>query len=250
MKLVIVSLAAALLLLNCKKSKLTPAADVTTAVTKQPATVTTHNGEIFNLLYDEHGQLLVHTTGTAVHYYKPGSDHFLTELLKENNEKIIYKHAQRDAQNRIIKLEKFKQDIFESRTEFTYNNSGYLSNRKVSVEGLIQEYIYIYDAGNLVKIEEYLNAALTSTILVEYYDHRPNTVGIDLFDFKQIGFVTDAQFGNQSKNLVKSLKAISADGQTGFSFQYFYRADANGYVKSMEIEANNETLKKYNFIFQ
>ncbi|HLP36436.1 hypothetical protein [Lacibacter sp.] len=250
MKLVIVSLAAALLLLNCRKSRITPGADARTALIKQPATVVAENGESFHFLYDEHGQLLVHTAADAVHYYKPGNDHLLTLLLKESNEKFSYKHAQRDAYNRIMKLEKFKQDIPESTIEFTYNVSGYLSKRKVIDEGLVQEFIYTYDAGNLVKIEEYVNAALTSTMLLEYYDNRFNTVGIDLLDFKQIGFVTDAQFGNQSKNLVKSLKAISTDGQTGFSFQYFYRTDVNGYVKSMEIETNNETLKKYNFIFQ
>jgi hypothetical protein len=250
MKLLIVSLAAALLLLNCKKSRTTPAADVRTVAGKQPATIISDNGEKFNLLYDEQGQLLVHTTGTAVHYYKPGSNHFLTKLLKEKNEKIIYRNAQHDAHNRILKLEQFKQHIPESKVEFAYNDSGYLNKRKVSGEGLLQEFIYTYDAGNLVKIEEYVNTALASTILLEYYHHRFNTVGIDLFDFKQIGFVTDAQFGNQSKNLVKSLSTIGADGQTQFSFQYFYNTDTNGYIKSMEIETNNQHLKKYNFIFQ
>src|SRR5687767_11785133 len=95
MKLLIVFLAAALLLLNCKKSRITPEADVKTAVTKRLATVFTNNSESFHLLYDERGQLLVHSAADAVHYYKPGSDHFLTQLLKQNNEKIIYKHAQR-----------------------------------------------------------------------------------------------------------------------------------------------------------
>lgn len=250
MKLLILSLAAALLLLNCKKSRITPEADVRTAVVKQPATVVDENGESFHFLYDEQERLLVQTAAGTVHYYKPGSDHFLTRLLKESNEKVSYKNTQRDAYNRIVKLEKFKQDIPESTIEFTYNVSGYLSKRKVNNEDLVQEFIYSYDEGNLVKIEEYVNAALTSIILFEYYNNRFNAVAIDLFDFKQIGFVTDAQFGDQSKNLVKSLKTISADGQTGFSLQYFYRTDANGYIKSMDIESNNETLKKYNFIFQ
>ena len=252
MKLLIVSLAAALLLLNCKKSRITPAADIRTAVVKQPATVVTENGQSFHFLYDEHGRLLVHTDAEAVHYYKPGSDHFLTQVLKDNNGKVIYKHAQRDAHNRIIQLEKFSADVAEAIMEFTYNSDGFLSKRKLNVErsGMVQEFIYTYDAGNLVKIEECVNTVLTSTMLLEYYDNRFNTVGIDLFDFKQIGFVTDAQFGNQSKNLVKSLKAISTDGQTGFSFQYFYRTDANGYVRSMQIETGNRILKKYNFIFQ
>ncbi|MEJ8842508.1 hypothetical protein WG954_08940 [Lacibacter sp. H375] len=250
MKLVIVSLAAAMLLLNCRKSRITPNADVRTAVVKQPATILAENGESFHLLYDELGHLLVHTAADAVHYYKPGNDHFLTNLLKESNEKISYKNAQRDVYNRIIKLEKFNRDIPESLIDFTYNSSGYLSNRKVNAQGLVQEFVYTYDAGNLVTIQEYINTALTSTMLLSYHDNRFNTLSIDLFDFKQIGFITDAQFGNQSKDLVKRLTAMDANGETVFSFQYIYKTDANNYVKSIEIGTNNETLKKYNFIYQ
>ncbi|MEJ8818060.1 hypothetical protein [Lacibacter sp. H407] len=252
MKLVIVFLAAALLLLNCKKSRITPVTDITPVAAKQPATILTDHGETFNLLYDEHGQLLVHTTGTAVYYYKPGSDHFLTELLKETNKKIIYKHAQRDVHNRIIQLEKFSADVAEATIEFTYNSDGFLSKRKLSVEGsgIVQEFIYTYDAGNLVKIEEYEDAVLKSTLLMEYDNNRFNSVAIDLFDFKQIGFITDAQFGKQSKNLVKSIKAVIPNEQVGIAFQYIYKTDADGYVKSMEIETSNEAIRKYNFIFQ
>lgn len=252
MKLLIVSLAAALLALNCKKSRITPAADIRTVAVKLPATILTDHGETFNLLYDEHAQLLVHTTGTAVYYYKPDSDHFLTELLKETNKKIIYKHAQRDAHNRIIQLEKFSTDVAEATMEFTYNSDGFLSKRKLNVErsGIVQEFIYTYDAGNLVKIEEYKNAVLKSTLLMEYDNNRFNSVAIDLFDVKQIGFISDAQFGKQSKNLVKSIKALISDEQQGIVFQYLYKTDANGYVKSIEIKNRDEVLKKYNLIFQ
>lgn len=252
MKLLIVSLAAALLLLNCRKSRLTPDADLRTAVEKNPSSVLADNGESFHLLFDEYGQLLVHTAAGAVHYYKPGSDHFLTQLVKESKEKVIYRNAQWDVQNRVVKLEKYILDIPESTTEFTYNNDGYLSKRKLSIEGSgdVQEFIYTYSEGNLVEIKEYVNAALTSTMELSYDDNRFNTISIDLFDFKQIGFVTDGQFGKQSKNLVKSIKALNSGEPTGIHFYYNYKTDANGYLKSMAISANNETLKKYNFIFQ
>ena len=252
MKLLIVSLAAALLLLNCKKSRITPEADVRTAVAKQPATVVTENGQSFHFLYDEHGRLLVHTAAEAVHYYKPGSDHFLTQILTVSNEKIIYKHAHRDAHNRIIQLEKFSADVPNVMMEFTYNIDGFLSNQKLHVEGsgTIQEFIYTYDADNLMKIEEYKDAVLKSTLLMEYDNNRFNSVAIDLFDVKQIGFITDAQFGKQSKNLVKSIKALISDEQQGIAFQYFYKTDIDGYVKSIEIKNRDEALKKYNFIFQ
>ena len=114
----------------------------------------------------------------------------------------------------------------------------------------LKEFIYTYESGNLVKIHEYEYAVLKSTLLLEYYNNLFNSVAIDLFDFKQIGFVTDAQFGKQSKDLVKSVKAVTQDEQTTMSFQYFYKADANGYVKSMEIETNHEALTEYKFIFQ
>ena len=229
-----------------------PAAEIQTVAAKLPATILTDHGETFNLLYDEHGQLLVHTTGTAVHYYKPGNDHFLTQVLKETNGKVIYKHAQRDAHNRIIQLEKFSADVQNVMMEFTYNIDGFLSNKKLHVEGsgTIQEFIYTYDADNLMKIEEYKDAVLKSTLLMEYDINRFNSVVIDLFDVKQVGFITDTQFGKQSKNLVKSIKALIPDEQQGIAFQYFYKTDIDGYVKSMEIKNGNESLKKYNFIFQ
>jgi hypothetical protein len=80
--LLIVSLAAVLLLLNCKKSILVAESKTETVFNKRLVTITTDNVQNPNLLYNEQGRLLVHTTGNTVYYYKPGSDHYLTQLNK------------------------------------------------------------------------------------------------------------------------------------------------------------------------
>jgi hypothetical protein len=252
MKVLITSIIAALLLLNCKKSILVAEPKPAMVFTKQPATLVEENGQGVHLLYDQDNRLLAYTSAEVTNYYKPGNDHFLTQLYKESGEKIIFRHAQTDEQGRITKLEKQVKGVTESNIEFTYDNNGFLISKKViSIDSnTIGEYTYAYNDDNLTKIEEYENAVLKTTVLFDYYDSRVNSTHIDLFDHKQIGFVTDKQFGHESKNLVKSVKAVTPGAQTGIAFQYSYKTDANGYVRSMEIETNSETLKKYHFIFQ
>lgn len=216
-----------------------------------PATVVTGNGESAHFLYNAQGQLLAHTSGNEVYYYKPGSDHFLTRLIKDDNRKIVYRNSQRDASGRIIKFDKYEHDVPDSHHEFSYNNNGYLERQKVIYTGSVdeREYIYYYTDDNLVKIQEHQNGELISTVFFEYDESRGNSIKIDLFDVKQIGFVTDEQFGKQSRSLVKNVQAVASDEQTGIAFQYLYNNDAKEGVQSIRIETNDKVLKKYNLIF-
>lgn len=218
---------------------------------KLPATVVTGNGGSAHFLYNPVGQLLVHTTGNEVHYYKPGSDHFLTRLIKEENRKIVYRNSQRDASGRIIKFDKYEQEVPTSHYEFSYNSNGYLERQKVLYAGSVyeREYIYYYRNDNLVKIQEHQNGELISTVFFEYDESRRNSIKIDLFDVKQIGFVTDEQFGKQSRSLVKNVQAVASGEQTVIAFQYLYNNDAKEGVQSISIETNDKVLKKYNLIF-
>lgn len=250
MKVITISIIAALLLLNCKKSILVTETKTGTAFTKQLATIVEENGIGTNLLYDPNRRLLAYAAGDVVNYYKPGYDHFVTQLRKESRDKITYQHAQQDDLGRIIKLDKYNNDIPESSMEFSYNENGQLVKRVIIANEQKQEYLYSYNEGNLVKIQEYEDAMLKSTILFDYYKNQPNSIAVDLLDWKQIGFVSDEHFGKPSKNLTKSLEIKNPDGQTAISLCYFYKTDADSYVRSMEIKASNETLKKYNFIFQ
>lgn len=251
MKLIILSLALTLLLLNCKKNQLITESKKATVFNKHPTRVTTNNDENFNLLYDQHGRLLMHTAGNAVHYYKPGSDHFLTRSGKLSNSKMIYRNSQRDASGRILKFDKYVEGKVESIIELMYNGEGYLERQIVMYPGVndVKELLYYYADGNLVKIQEHINEELIATVLFMYDEGRVNSMGVDLLDLKQIGFVTDGQFGNQSKYLVKSVQAITRKEQTGLTFHYFYKTDVAGSVQLMTIEMNNEVIKKYRFIY-
>lgn len=250
MKVLITSIIAALLLLNCKKSILVAEAKPAMAFNKQLVTMVEENGRSANLLYDQSGRLLAYAKGDLVNYYKPGYDQFVTQLLKESNEKITYQNAQQDAFGRIVKLGKYNNGFPESSIEFSYNENGQLVKRIISDIDSVEEYVYTYSEGNLVKIQEYENAVLKSTALFDYYKNQSNSIDIDIFDWKQIGFVSDEHFGKHSKNLTKSLEVSTPGGQTTIAIHYFYKTDANGYVRSMEMKTSNETLKKYNFIFQ
>ncbi len=252
MKVLTLSIIASLLLLNCKKSMLIAETKPETGFNKQPAMLAEDNGSGIHFLYDQDKRLLVYSAADVINYYKPGSDHFLTQLHKESGEKIMFRNAQTDEGGRITKLDKYVQGILESNIELAYNEGGQLTSKKLfpANSDIVQEYIYSYGSNNLMKIEEYENDVLRATILFDYYDSKLNSTDLDLFDHKQIGFVTDKQFGNQSKNLVKSLKAVSADGSIVFDLQHLYKADSNDYVHSLQIKASNRILKKYNFIFQ
>lgn len=250
MKVLITSIIAALLLLNCKKSILVAEVKSGMVFTKQLVTMVEENGTGTNLLYDQNGRLLAYAANDVVNYYKPGYDHFATQLLKESNEKITYQHAQQDDLGRIIKLGKYNNGLPESSIGFSYNENGQLTKRVIIADNYKKEYLYTYSEGNLLKIQEYENAVLKSTALFDYYKNKSNSIDIDIFDWKQIGFVNDKHFGKPSKNLAKSLEISIPGGQTTIAIHYFYKTNANGYVRSMEIKTSNETLKKYNFIFQ
>ncbi|WP_164972761.1 hypothetical protein [Lacibacter luteus] len=219
------------------------------AFTKQLATIVEKNGKRTNLLYDQNGCLLAYVANDVVNYYKPGYNRFVTQLLKESNEKITYEYAQQDESGKIIQLARYTNGLPESRTEFSYNENGQLAKRTISIDNNKQEFVYTYKEGNLVKIQEYENAMLKSTIHFDHYHNQPNSIAVDLFDWKQIGFVSDGHFGMPSKNLTKSLEIITP-GSPAITLQYVYKSDADGYVRSMKIESNGEMLKHYNFIFQ
>lgn len=164
---------------------------------------------------------------------------------------MIYRNSQRDASGRILKFDKYVEGKVESIIELMYNGEGYLERQIVMYPGMndVKEFLYYYTDGNLVKIQEHINEELIATVLFMYDKDRINSMGVDLLDLKQIGFVTDGQFGNQSKCLVKSVQAITHKEQTELTFHYFYKTDATGSVQSMTVETNNEVIRKYRFIY-
>jgi hypothetical protein len=143
-------------------------------------------------------------------------------------------------------------DVKEKTIEFIYTQDGFLERQKVVVAGSgdIIEFIYYYTQGNLVKIQEQDDNELKATVLFEYDNDSHNSMDVDFFDFKQIGFVNDTHFGKQSKKLVKTAKVFDANSELFVQVDHFYEIDADGNTKSMEMRSGNSKLKKYNFIFQ
>lgn len=252
MKVLIASILAALLLLNCRKGIMVAVTKSQTGVNSQLTTVIDDDGKRHHLLYNDHGRLLAYTAGDAVTYYKPGDGHFATQVAKDFDEKVTYKNAERGIDGRVNHFEKYVNEQKAADVTFAYDVNGYLINQKITADeaGFVKEFVYTYANGNLKSITEYVNGKLQSTAALEYYSSFNNSLQVDLLDTKQIGFVNDTQFGKQSKNLVKTAKVFDADSELLVQVDHFYKIDAAGNAKSMGMRSGNRILKKYNFIFQ
>lgn len=252
MKVLIASILAALLLWNCKKGIMVAVPKSKTEINGRLTTVTDDNGKSHHLLYNDYGYLLAYTAGDAVTYYKPGNSHFATQLAKGINEKVTYKNAEQGIGGRVNHFEKFLNEQKAADVTFAYSANGYLLNQTIATteSGFVREFIYTYANGNLKTVEEFVNGKLQSTASLEYYSSVNNSLPVDLFDTKQIGFVNDNQFGKQSKNLVKTAKVFNAHSELLVQVDHFYKIDAEGNTRSMEMRSGNRKLKKYNFIFQ
>ena len=252
MKVLIASIVAALLLLNCRKEIMVAVPKSKSVVNGQLTTITDDDGKNHHLLYNDHGYLLAFTAGDAVIYYKPGNSHFATLIAKGTNETVTYKNAEQGTSGRVNHFEKYVNEQKMADVRFVYSANGYLINQKVTPteSGFVHEFIYTYTNGNLKTVEEFINGRLQSTASIEYYSNLNNSLPVDFLDTRQIGFVNDNQFGKQSKNLVKTAKVFDEDGELLVQVDHFYKIDAGGIAKSLEMRSGNRLLKKYNFISQ
>lgn len=252
MKVLIASILAALLLLNCRKGIMVAVTKSQKGVKSQLTTVIDDDGKRHHLMYNDQDHLLAYKAGDAVTYYKPGNSHFATQLSKGVGEKVTYQNAEQGIGGRVNHFEKYVNEQKAADVTLAYNENGYLINQKITSEqaGLVQEFIYTYTNGNLKSVKEYVNGKLQSTASLEYYDSFNNSLHIDLLDTKQIGLVNDGQFGKQSRNLLKTAKVFDADSDLLVQVDHFYDIDADGNARSMEMRSGNRKLNKYNFIFQ
>ena len=252
MKVLIASILAALLLLNCRKGIMVAVTKSHTGVHSQLTTVIDEEGKSHHLMYNDHGHLLAYKAGYAATYYKPGNSHFATKVAKHIDEKVTYKNAEHGIGGRVNHFEKYVNEQKAADVTLAYNENGYLINQKITCAeaGLVQEFIYTYVNENLKCVEEYVNGKLQSRAVLEYYNSFNNSLQVDLLDTKQIGLVNDGQFGKQSRNLVKTAKVFDADSELLVQIDHFYKIDEDGNAKSMEMRSGNRKLKTYKFIFQ
>ena len=250
MKVLISSMMAALLLLNCKKEILPGKTNSTMVGKQQLVAVFDEQNKSHNLLYNSNGQILAYKAQDATTYYKPGNRQFATQLLKETGVKLSYENAEHNDRGNVSRIIKYAGEKPEADIRFQYDDNGYLIKQIVVPESTqsVQQFIYSYAGGNLKTIREYINDELQSIVEIDYYNDLPNPLDIDFFDIKQVGFINDKQFGHQSRNLVRKIIAHAADGKPIAELNY--KTSANKNSMSIELRSDSRKLNKYNLIFQ
>jgi hypothetical protein len=233
---------------SCKKDKTT--AEGTTSFEKNLVTVTIPGQSEWNMFYANDHKLLSFSNNEMTVSYKPG----VPFSAKKTAAGIVheYQNAVQDVQGRILKLDRYNSGALIAKQEFKYNAEGYLLEHTMKANSLnyFVKYVYEYQAGNLTTVSAYEGAVKTGTFLFEYYTNQYNPIQIDLFDFKGIQFITDTQFGKQSKNLVKSAKLLTGDGQTFASIDLNYTTDTDGYIKTITQSSGFQSPMVYTCTFQ
>ena len=85
--------------------------------------------------------------------------------------------------------------------------------------------------------------------MYEYDLSKQNLIKIDWFEFSQLGFILDDQFGKMSRNLVKKEIHLDKNGNLYKQTDFQFMVDAEGYPAAMDLINSNYTLK-YTFKFQ
>jgi hypothetical protein len=233
---------------SCKKDKTT--ADSTPAFKKNLVSVETPGQSEWTMFYANDHKLLSFTDNNMSVTYKPGIPFYARKTVSGNLHE--YKNAVQDAQGRVIRLERYVSGLLTSKQEFKYNVEGYLSEQTITASNsnAFAKYVYEYQAGNLMLVSAYEGGTKTTSFAFEYYTNLHNPLQIDLLDFKRILFVTDAQFGKQSKNLVKNAKLLDGSGQLFAAIDISYTTDADGYIKTMTHSLTGQSATVYTCTFQ
>ena len=233
---------------SCKKDKTTT--DGTPSFSKNLITVTAPGQSEWTMFYANDQKLLSFSNNEMKVAYKPG----VPFSAKKTASGFVheYQNAVQDAQGRILKLDRYNSGALIAKQEFKYNAEGYMLEQtiKANNSNYFVKYVYEYQSGNLTTMSAYEGGQKTGTFVFEYYSNMNNPIQIDLFDFKGIQFVTDTQFGKQSKNLLKNAKLLAANGQIFGSFDFSYTTDADGYVKTISQSMTGQPTMVYTCNFQ
>ncbi|RXK58782.1 hypothetical protein ESA94_15440 [Lacibacter luteus] len=243
-------IAAIALLSSCKKEKTEGPSEQTPLFTKNLISVTAPGMSEWAMFYSNDRKLMSFTNTDMKVSYKPGipfsAKKAASGFLHE------YQNAVQDAQGRVTKLDRYNSGGLTATQEFKYSAEGYLVEQtiKANSSNSFAKYVYEYQAGNLTTMSAYEGGMKTAMFVFEYYTNQYNPIQIDLFDFKGVQFVTDAQFGKQSKNLLKNAKMLAPDGQVFFSIDLSYTTDADGYIKTISRSSGGQSSTVYTCTFQ
>jgi len=233
---------------SCKKDK--TATDLTPSFNKNLIAVTTPGQSEWTMFYANDHKLVSFSNNEMNVSYKPGIPFSAKKTAGGSVHE--YKNAVQDAQGRITKLDCFVSGLLTSKQEFKYNAEGYLLEQiNTAVNSNVSEkYIYEYQNGNLLAVSAYKAGTKTGSFVFEYDTNLNNPIQIDLFNFKGMQFITDTQFGKQSKNLVKNAKLLTGVGQTFVSIDLSYTSDADGYIKTITHSSGIQSPMVYTCTFQ
>lgn len=233
---------------SCKKDK--APADTISAFKKNLISVSAPGQSEWTMFYANDRKLLSFSNNEMSVSYKPGIPFSAKKTALGSVSE--YKNAVQDAQGRVTKLERYKSGALISKQEFKYNAEGYLIEQTISQtsSNTFEKSVYDYQNGNLTSISLYIGGIKMGSFVFDYYTNLSNPIQFDLFDFKRIEFVTDAQFGKQSKNLLKNVKLYDGSGQHFVELNLSYATDAEGYIKTMIYSLNGQGIITYTFSFQ
>ncbi len=233
---------------SCKKDK--APADTISAFKKNLVSVSAPGQSEWTMFYANDRKLLSFSNNEMKVTYKPGVPFSAKKTALGSVSE--YKNAVQDAQGRVTRLDRFNAGLLTSRQEFKYNAEGYILEQTITHVNAndFAKYVYEYQNGNLSTISIYEGGAKEGTFAFDYYTNLSNPLQIDLFDFKGIQFITDSQFGKQSKNLLKTAKLLAGSGQLFSEINLSYTTDAEGYIKTMTHAFAGQAPSVYTFSFQ
>lgn len=238
-----------ILLASCKKDK--APSELTPAFNKNLISVTSVGQNEWNLFYSSNHKLLSFSSGTRTISYKPGVP-FSAKEVEAGLPNVEYKNSVQDANGRVVKLDYYNGATLLGKFEFTYNEQGYLLTavRTTANPLKVSVFSYVYNEGNLISITASNNGIVEGSYVFDYYTNLINPLHIDLFEFKNIGIITDDHFGKQSKNLMKRVKLLTKDGQVFLSSDLSYTLDASGYIKTISVAVLGQAPTVYTCNFQ
>jgi YD repeat-containing protein len=167
------------------------------------------------------------------------------------NDYYELKNTTQNAAGRIVKAERFNNNVLRSKFEYTYNPEGFLTTTKQQniSTGTVTTWEYTYQQGNLISMKSYDNGVLRYDHQFTYHTDKLNQFNLDILDLREIGYIVEGNFGRLNKNLLKSWTYTQYPTNTTYTEEYLYTTDAEGYPSKLELKTKGFTTV-YNFNFQ
>nr|WP_294904026.1 hypothetical protein [uncultured Lacibacter sp.] len=236
---------------SCKKDKHADTKTTEPAFTKKLIEAKSSSDVTKNFSYNAANRIVSNTTNFTLTNYKQEAAFSIMHKYNSTGDIYELKNTVRNAMGKIISADRYFNGVLQSKLQFSYNGDGFLTKAAWQRVDIVSatELNYFYQAGNMIKVTDHINGKLQNTYLYEYDLTAANPFKLDWYEFMQLGFVMDDQFGKFSKNLVKKETVLDGNGNVYKEIQFAFTLDADGYPVSLkEITTNNTTT--YSFKFQ